>query len=70
MRELELSIFADESGGQNGTSKYYLLTLVLHDPSSQIGSRAAHWQRDGVQEGLSQAPAQEAAFLAKYVNSI
>lgn len=33
MKELTLSIFADESGGQNGTSKYYLLTLVLHDQS-------------------------------------
>lgn len=36
MRDLTLSIFADESGGQNGTSKHYLLTLVLHDQSSQI----------------------------------
>ena len=36
MRELTLSIFADESGGQNGTSKYYLLTLVLHDQSNSV----------------------------------
>ena len=37
MKELTLSIFADESGGQNGTSKYYLITLVLHDQSNPVG---------------------------------
>lgn len=36
MKELTLSIFADESGGQNGTSKYYLLTLVFHDQSFRV----------------------------------
>lgn len=36
MKELSLSIFADESGGQNGTSKYYLLTLVFHDQAQTI----------------------------------
>lgn len=32
----ELSIFADESGGRRGHSRYYLLTLVFHDQSDDI----------------------------------
>lgn len=32
----ELSIFVDESGGQNGKSKYVLMTAVLHDQSVPI----------------------------------
>ena len=32
----ELSIFVDESGGQGGHSKYYILTLVFHDQSRSI----------------------------------
>lgn len=31
-----LSIFADESGGRRGHSKYYLLTLVFHDQGNGI----------------------------------
>ena len=32
----ELSIFVDESGDRAGQSRYYLLTLVLHDQSESI----------------------------------
>lgn len=32
----ELSIFANESGGRRGHSKYYLLTLVFHDQGNDI----------------------------------
>lgn len=37
MKELTLSIFADESGGQDGTSKYCLIALVLHDQPNPAG---------------------------------
>lgn len=34
----EISIFADESGGQGGRSKYYALMLVFHDrPDDNMG---------------------------------
>lgn len=32
----ELSIFADESGGRRGNSKYYLPSLVFHDRGNDI----------------------------------
>ena len=32
----ELSVFIDESGGQNGISKYVLMTLVFHDQSASL----------------------------------
>ena len=32
----ELSIMVDESGGEQGKSKYYLLTLVFHDQGDDI----------------------------------
>lgn len=56
MRELTLSIFADESGGQNGTSKYYLLTLVLHDQSFQIGSLIEAYRNSLASKGLPDIP--------------
>ena len=36
----ECSIFVDESGGQRGHSKYYGITLVLHNQADDI---AAAW---------------------------
>lgn len=35
----ELSVFVDESGGQSGHSKYYLLTLVFHDQGDDIAAQ-------------------------------
>lgn len=35
----ELSVFVDESGGQQGHSKYYLLTLVLHDQEDSLDEK-------------------------------
>lgn len=32
----EVSIFVDESGGQGGDSKYYVLTMLFHDQADDI----------------------------------
>lgn len=34
----EISVFVDETGGQDGHSKYYVLTLIFHDQSLSLGS--------------------------------
>ena len=56
MRELTLSIFADESGDQNGTSKYYLLTLVLHDQSNPIAPFIEAHKSSLMAKGLPDIP--------------
>ena len=40
----ELSIFVDESGGQNGTSKYILVTLVFHNQADSIKRFVRHYE--------------------------
>ncbi len=52
MRELTPSIFADESGGQNGTSKYYLPTLVLHNQSLQVAPLIGAYKSPQNSKGL------------------
>lgn len=52
----ELSIFADESGGQNGHSKYYALSLVFHDQAYGIGTQIAEHERGLVIRGLRNVP--------------
>ena len=56
MRELTLSIFADESGGQNGTSKYYLLALVFHNQASQISPMIEAYKTSLTSKGLPDIP--------------
>ena len=52
----ELSIFADESGGQDGHSKYYVLTLVFHDQAHDIGGRLRKHQQGLRDRGLRYVP--------------
>ena len=37
----EISVFVDESGGQDGQSRYYALTLVFHDQARPIDEMIA-----------------------------
>lgn len=46
----ELSIFGDESGDMAGVSRYYLLTLVLHDQADDIRDKVRRYE-----ESLSRA---------------
>lgn len=46
----ELSIFGDESGDMAGVSRYYLLTLVLHDQADDIREKVHRYE-----ESLSRA---------------
>ena len=41
----ELGIFVDESGDQEGVSRYYLVTLVLHDQSHSISEHVSNYER-------------------------
>ena len=52
----ELSIFVDESGGQNGRSKYVLMTLVLHDQSESIVSAIQNYEGSLASKGLPDIP--------------
>lgn len=56
MKELSLSIFADESGGQNETSKYYLLTLVFHDQAQTIDLLVKNYQASLAHKRLPDIP--------------
>ena len=46
----ELSVFVDESGDMVGVSRYYLVTLVLHDQANDIREKVRHYE-----ESLSRA---------------
>lgn len=46
----ELSIFVDESGDMAGVSRYYLVTLVLHDQANDIREKVRRYE-----ESLSRA---------------
>lgn len=52
----EVSIFADESGGQGGHSKYYALTLVFHDQSDDIMVEVEKYRRGLAMRGLEDIP--------------
>ena len=53
---LELSIFCDESGGMNGTSRYRLVTLVFHDQSQDISPHIEAYERNLEDKGLPNIP--------------
>lgn len=48
----DLSIFADESGGQNGRSRYCLVTLVFHNQSDPINAAIVEYAADLARRGL------------------
>lgn len=52
----ELSIFADESGGQDGHSKYYVLTLVFHDQDFDIANNIEKHRQGILDRGLKDIP--------------
>ena len=52
----ELSIFVDESGGQEGHSKYYALTMVFHDQSLAIDEVLARHRQGLINRGLDDLP--------------
>ena len=48
----ELSIFVDESGSQEGHSKYCLVTLLFHDQSASLESAIAKYEADLARRNL------------------
>lgn len=52
----ELSIFCDESGIQEGMSKYYLVTIVLHDQDDDITKVISNYERILASRGLPDIP--------------
>ncbi len=52
----ELSIFVDESGDRAGLSRYYLLTLVLHDQSKLITDKVMKYEDSLAQKNLPNTP--------------
>ena len=52
----ELSIFVDESGGQNGISRYVLMTVVLHDQSDSIQESISSYESSLESRNLPDIP--------------
>ena len=52
----ELSIFVDESGDRVGLSKYYLLTLVMHNQSMSIADKITKYENSLAQKNLPNTP--------------
>ena len=52
----ELSIFADESGADGLDSRYYLLTLVLHEQDAPLGHILAPYERALADKELPDIP--------------
>jgi hypothetical protein len=52
----DLSIFIDESGGDDLVNRHYLLTLVLHDQSEDITEGIARYEASLAQRGLPDIP--------------
>ncbi len=53
---LEISLFADESGESGTQSKYYLLTLVLHEQSDDISRAIELYENDLRAKSLPDIP--------------
>lgn len=52
----EISVFVDESGGQDGHSRYYALTLVFHNQSDDIMPEVEKYRRGLASRGLADVP--------------
>lgn len=52
----ELSIFVDESGGQNGISKYCLVTLVFHNQDDSIAEPVRAYEKALSDKNLPDIP--------------
>lgn len=53
---LELSVFCDESGGMNGTSKYRIVTLVFHNQDDSIELQISAYLRNLADKRLDNIP--------------
>jgi hypothetical protein len=52
----ELSVFADETGGQGGHSHYYAVTLVFHDQRDTLRETIHRYETSLVEKGLPDVP--------------
>ena len=52
----ELSIFIDESGDMAGLSRYYLLTIVMHDQSKDVSEKIACYEESLANRNLPNFP--------------
>lgn len=52
----DLSIFIDESGGQNSISKYVLMTLVFHNQSTPVAMPIGEYENSLALKGLPDIP--------------
>ncbi len=52
----ELSVFLDESGIEEGVSRYYLVTLVMHNQSESIEPIVFDYERSIAAKGLANIP--------------
>lgn len=52
----DLSVFVDESGSQEGRSKYYIVTYVLHDQDDDVASRFSLYEASLLRAGLPDIP--------------
>ena len=52
----ELSIFVDESGEQDGASRYYLITLVFHEQDTSLSEAIVSYQNALNNKGLPDIP--------------
>lgn len=59
----ELSIFVDESGGQNGISKYCLITIVLHNQEDFLHSYINSYENALSNKGLPNIPMHASPLL-------
>ena len=56
MRKSSISLFCDESGNVGKSSKYYLVTLVLHDQADDISTALSKYESVLRQAGLPDIP--------------
>ena len=52
----DLSIFIDESGADGLSSRYYLITLVLHDQSNTLSEGIGRYEAALANKGLPNIP--------------
>lgn len=59
----EISLFVDESGESGTESKYYLLTLVLHEQDSSIDDQIRLYENTLREKGLPDIPLHTSPLL-------
>lgn len=62
----ELSVFCDESGIQEGGSKYYLVTMVMHDQSDSLKSALALYDQSLKSRNLPDIPFHATPLMRGY----